>query len=47
MYIFNTGGTIDITVHEVLKGGFLKEIYEANGGDWGGTNVDEAFEDLL
>ncbi|OWF47860.1 Heat shock 70 kDa protein 12B [Mizuhopecten yessoensis] len=41
------GGTIDITVHEVLKGGFLKEIYAANGGDWGGTKVDEAFEEFM
>ncbi|XP_069102440.1 heat shock 70 kDa protein 12B-like isoform X2 [Argopecten irradians] len=41
------GGTIDITVHEVASGGSLKEIYEANGGDWGGTKVDESFENLL
>ncbi|XP_021358689.1 heat shock 70 kDa protein 12A-like isoform X2 [Mizuhopecten yessoensis] len=41
------GGTIDITVHEVLEGGFLKEIHAANGGDWGGTKVDEALEELL
>ncbi|XP_033724910.1 heat shock 70 kDa protein 12B-like [Pecten maximus] len=41
------GGTIDITVHEVLKGGLLKEIHSANGGSWGGTKVDEAFEDML
>ncbi|XP_021358711.1 heat shock 70 kDa protein 12A-like isoform X2 [Mizuhopecten yessoensis] len=41
------GGTIDITVHEVLKGGFLKEIHAANGGDWGGKKVDEALEELL
>lgn len=41
------GGIIDITVHEVASGGSLKEIYEANGGDWGGTKVDESFENLL
>ncbi|OWF47858.1 Heat shock 70 kDa protein 12B [Mizuhopecten yessoensis] len=41
------GGTIDITIHEALKGGFLKEIHAANGGDWGGTKVDEALEEFL
>ncbi|XP_033725847.1 heat shock 70 kDa protein 12B-like [Pecten maximus] len=41
------GGTIDITVHEVIKGGFLKEIHAANGGSWGGTKVDNAFEEML
>ncbi|XP_052276645.1 heat shock 70 kDa protein 12A-like isoform X2 [Dreissena polymorpha] len=41
------GGTVDITVHEVLQGGGLKELYAANGGDWGGTYVDRAFRVLL
>ncbi|XP_033742556.1 heat shock 70 kDa protein 12B-like [Pecten maximus] len=41
------GGTIDITVHEVEPGGTLRELYKANGGDWGGTNVDLEFERLL
>ncbi|KAH3835271.1 heat shock 70 kDa protein 12B-like [Dreissena polymorpha] len=41
------GGTIDITVHEVMPGGGLKELYAANGGDWGGTFVDRAFRNLL
>ncbi|XP_060566335.1 heat shock 70 kDa protein 12A-like [Ruditapes philippinarum] len=41
------GGTVDITVHEITKNGNLKEIYKANGGDWGGTKVDQAFEDLI
>ncbi|OWF53938.1 Heat shock 70 kDa protein 12A [Mizuhopecten yessoensis] len=41
------GGTIDITVHEVKPGGTLRELYKANGGDWGGTKVDEEFERLL
>ncbi|XP_033726267.1 heat shock 70 kDa protein 12A-like [Pecten maximus] len=41
------GGTIDITVHEVVKGGLLKEIHAANGGDWGGTKIDDAFEDFV
>ncbi|XP_060065878.1 heat shock 70 kDa protein 12A-like [Ylistrum balloti] len=41
------GGTVDITVHEVLEGLKLKEIHMANGGDWGGTMVDNDFETLL
>ncbi|XP_060559752.1 heat shock 70 kDa protein 12A-like [Ruditapes philippinarum] len=41
------GGTVDITVHEITNNGNLKEIYKANGGDWGGTKVDQAFEDLI
>ncbi|XP_053396352.1 heat shock 70 kDa protein 12B-like [Mercenaria mercenaria] len=41
------GGTVDITVHEVLSGGKLKELYKASGGNWGGTRVDQAFTDFL
>ncbi|XP_045172708.2 heat shock 70 kDa protein 12B-like [Mercenaria mercenaria] len=41
------GGTIDITVHEVQPTGTVKEIKAASGGGWGGTLVDEAFEQLL
>lgn len=41
------GGTIDITVHEVQENGTLKELHKANGGDWGGTKVDESFRSLL
>ncbi|XP_069131333.1 heat shock 70 kDa protein 12B-like [Argopecten irradians] len=41
------GGTVDITVHEVKPGGTLRELYKANGGDWGGTKVDLEFENLL
>ncbi|KAJ8302132.1 hypothetical protein KUTeg_021119 [Tegillarca granosa] len=41
------GGTIDITVHEVQPDNTLKELHKANGGDWGGTKVDEAFRMLL
>ena len=36
-----TGGTIDITVHEVQSDGHLKELYNANGGPWGGAFVDK------
>uniref|UniRef100_A0A087Y532 Heat shock protein family A (Hsp70) member 12A.2 n=1 Tax=Poecilia formosa TaxID=48698 RepID=A0A087Y532_POEFO len=41
------GGTIDITVHEVLEGGFLKELHKASGNDMGGQNVDRKFKEFL
>ncbi|XP_052793258.1 heat shock 70 kDa protein 12A-like [Mya arenaria] len=46
------GGTVDITVHEVQRNEetediTLREMFKANGGDWGGLKVDEAFADLL
>ncbi|XP_060062728.1 heat shock 70 kDa protein 12A-like [Ylistrum balloti] len=37
------GGTVDITVHEKLDGGKLKELYKASGGACGGTAVDSKF----
>lgn len=39
MYI--AGGTIDITVHEVLDNGNLKELHAASGNDMGGESVDK------
>ncbi|KAL3880726.1 hypothetical protein ACJMK2_032943 [Sinanodonta woodiana] len=41
------GGTVDITVHEVLADRKVRELHKASGGDWGGTQVDEAFKQLL
>ncbi|XP_063414094.1 heat shock 70 kDa protein 12A-like [Mytilus trossulus] len=41
------GGTVDITVQEIKDDGDIKQIYMANGGDWGGTKVDEAFDEFL
>lgn len=41
------GGTVDITVHEVLEDKTLKEFAKANGGDWGGARIDEKFEELI
>ncbi|XP_044221319.1 heat shock 70 kDa protein 12A-like [Thunnus albacares] len=41
------GGTIDITVHEVLDGGALKELHKASGNDMGGQTVDKKFKDFL
>uniref|UniRef100_A0A4W5RBW5 Heat shock protein family A (Hsp70) member 12A.2 n=1 Tax=Hucho hucho TaxID=62062 RepID=A0A4W5RBW5_9TELE len=42
-----TGGTIDITVHEVLQGGTLKELHKASGNDMGGGTVDKKFKMFL
>ncbi|XP_043988304.1 heat shock 70 kDa protein 12A-like [Gambusia affinis] len=41
------GGTIDITVHEVLEGGNLKELHKASGNDLGGQTVDRKFKQFL
>jgi molecular chaperone DnaK (HSP70) len=41
------GGTVDITVHEVQPNLNLKELYKASGGAWGGTQVDEAYKQML
>jgi len=47
-YVFRyTGGTIDITVHEVVRGDKLRELTIASGGDWGGTLVDRELEQFL
>ncbi|XP_076071681.1 heat shock 70 kDa protein 12A-like [Mytilus galloprovincialis] len=35
------GGTIDITVSEVLSTGQLREIYNATGGPWGGNYIND------
>lgn len=41
------GGTVDITVHEVVEGGGLIEIAEGTGGAYGSTYVDRSFLDYL
>ncbi|XP_063323634.1 heat shock 70 kDa protein 12A-like [Pelmatolapia mariae] len=41
------GGTIDITVHEVLDGGALRELHKASGNDLGGQTVDRKFKEFL
>ena len=43
----HAGGTADITVHEKLSGGKLKEIHSATGGGWGGTTVNSSFFQFL
>ncbi|XP_014835704.1 PREDICTED: heat shock 70 kDa protein 12A-like, partial [Poecilia mexicana] len=40
-------GTIDITVHEVLGGGALKERHKVSGNDLGGQTVDRKFMQFL
>lgn len=41
------GGTADITVHEKLQDGKLREVHRACGGPWGGAAVDSYFIQLL
>uniref|UniRef100_K1QN76 Heat shock 70 kDa protein 12A n=1 Tax=Magallana gigas TaxID=29159 RepID=K1QN76_MAGGI len=41
------GGTLDITAHEVLEDGHVKELIKATGGNWGGTKVDEEYMDFI
>ncbi|XP_045204837.2 heat shock 70 kDa protein 12A-like [Mercenaria mercenaria] len=41
------GGTVDVTVHEVLEDNNLKELHKATGGNWGGTVVNKAFLNFL
>ena len=45
--VSHTGGTIDITVHQITQSGGLREVHSACGGGWGGILVDNAFKDLL
>ncbi|XP_076117897.1 heat shock 70 kDa protein 12A-like [Mytilus galloprovincialis] len=41
------GGTADITCHQKDAEGSLRELQKPSGGSWGGTRVDEAFNQLL
>lgn len=41
------GGTADITVHEKLDEGLLKELYKASGGACGGTAMDAKLLSVL
>ena len=41
------GGTVDITVHMVEYDQKVKEVFQASGGTWGGTEVDRNFIRLL
>lgn len=46
-YLFQSGGTIDITIHEVVDGGKIREVRAASGGPWGGNNVNKAYHEFL
>ena len=41
------GGTADITVHEKISNGHLKELCHASGGDCGGTSIDNALIQMI
>ncbi|CAC5405258.1 unnamed protein product [Mytilus coruscus] len=41
------GGTIDVTVHEKIPNGTLKEVTKASGNGCGGTSVDDEFIQLF
>lgn len=43
----NESGTADITCHELLLDGTIKELHQPSGGDFGGTNVDNEFLNVL
>jgi molecular chaperone DnaK (HSP70) len=45
--IFISGGTVDITVQEVLHDNKLRELHKASGRAWGGTKVDEEFLQMI
>ena len=42
-----SGGTLDVTVHEIDDDGSIKEIFQVTGGPYGGIKVNEQFESLL
>ena len=42
-----SGGTLDVTVHENLDDGFIKESYKVTGGPYGGMKVNYQFQTLL
>ena len=43
----SVGGTLDVTAHEIMTNGNVKEIFQVTGGPYGGTKVDEEFVSLL
>lgn len=51
LFVFSSGGTVDVTIHTILKNGKIEEVDSASGGAWGGTYLDrkflEMFEDIL
>ena len=47
LHAFFSGGTADITVHEVHEDGSLNVLYHPSGGDFGGIHVDNKFLSIL
>jgi hypothetical protein len=45
--ILFSGGTVDITVQEILHDNNIKELHKASGGACGGTKVDEQFLQMI
>ena len=43
----HVGGTLDVTVHELMENGTIRELYKATGGTFGGENVNRQFRILL
>ena len=42
-----TGGTLDVTVHQIQENGAIKDIHKATGGPYGGQEVNKKFRFLL
>ena len=42
-----SGGTLDITVHEIQEDGTIREIHCPAGGQLGGIHVDREFQSML
>ena len=38
---------MDVTAHEILTNGNIKEVFQVTGGPYGGTKVDEEFVSLV
>ena len=45
--LYFSGGTLDVTVHQIQENGAIKEIHKATGGPNGGQNVNIKFRGLL
>ena len=47
LFISFSGGTLDVTVHQIQENGAIKEIHKATGGAAGGQKVNIQFRGLL
>lgn len=47
LLLFLSGGTLDITVHEIQEDGTIREIHCPAGGQLGGIHVDREFQSML